>query len=653
MAPATKQGYALLPQDDIQEAGGPVNVPRVASRATSEDYEQGKKAEHKTANELMLESAKRVQYDGGRRYDMSVGDCVIHPFNRCVQVWNAALICLLIFDVLFLPVETAFGYAMPQHLMFWFNMSSTGLFSMDIILQFFLQIPSPTGDYWVFNHAKIVQAYITGFFFIDILSVLPFNEIYAVIGYETASNTSQTVYMLRVMRFMKLLRMIRLKRIARRYEYDMNLSFTQRAVAYICITIFLSLHILSCLWATIGNYQIGDDWENYVLQEKLLSTGRAQHDDMRGAETPLVKYIISMYFSLYTLTGIGYGDIVPSTVFEYSFVIGVMLTGSLIWASIIGEIVGVIKNANVDEVEYQETMDQLLAMNAEYKIPKGLQKRLRAFFSQARITSHQTFIKDHVMAKMSSELAVQLTHVLHGEWFNNIWWLKGVSRTSFMVQLTLAFEMMLYCPNEMIRTTDRLYVIARGLCIHGSQLLSKNKCWGVDFLLAQDYLRIQVATVALSYLHTLYLTRDALHDTLERYPREQQLIRRAYRSLCVMRGILWYAKRIRAEEKRKERQQLLDSGQVVESEDSGDFLEKMGHLDERPENVMVVQSSNVFETRCTPEHMKHVVAETKEMLGVIEKEMNARISRVEDEIHEATEMISTFILKRKGGKGSR
>merc|ERR1719183_3491804 len=99
-----------------------------------------------------------------------------------------------------------------------------------------------------------------------------------------------------------------------------------------------------------------------------------------------------------------------------------------------------------------------------------------------------------------------------------------------MVDLTLSFDNMLYCPGEQVRATERLYV--------------KNKCFGVDFLLSQEHLRVSLATVALSYLHTMYLTRDALQKTLERYPRERQLVQRSYRSLCLMRGIVHVAKQI-------------------------------------------------------------------------------------------------------------
>jgi len=58
-----------------------------------------------------------------------------------VQIWNAVLVCILISDVVWLPIETAFGRTLSKFLMFWFNMLSTMFFTTDMVLQFFFANP--------------------------------------------------------------------------------------------------------------------------------------------------------------------------------------------------------------------------------------------------------------------------------------------------------------------------------------------------------------------------------------------------------------------------------------------------------------------------------------------------------------------------------
>merc|ERR1712232_1305569 len=86
--------------------------------------------------------------------------------------------------------------------------------------------------------------------------------------------------------------------------------------------------------------------------------------------------------------------------------------------------------------------------------------------------------------------------------------------------------------------------------------------------------------------------RDALQNTLEHFPREQMLVRRAYRSLVLMRGIVWHARKVIAEEK-KQRSPEPDSPCRA-----SDFVAQMGTLVSRPSVQLVVPSSALL-TRAT------------------------------------------------------
>jgi len=620
MAPANQYGYKLLPSDDVSCAGGPQRVMHGAYASVGDDATKEEQVWH-------------VKYDAGRHYHLSTPKCVIHPFHPAVQAWNALLISLLLFDIVYLPVETAFGFAIPTICIIMFDVLSTTLFSADIVLQFFLQIPSPTGDYWVFNHAKIIRAYLGGLFLVDLLSVSPFRLIRAFFGITSEKHPT------RALRLTKLLRMVRLKRIAKRYEYDFNLTFTQRSIALTLGTVLVSLHILSCLWATFGNYQVGDDWLTYVRKTKLRP---GEHFEPDTDISPVTTYIISIYFALYTLTGIGYGDIVPSTRSEYIFVTVVMLAGALLWASVIGEIVSVLRNANIDEVEYQETMDQLIAVNNEYKLPSELWRRLLSYISESRELSRMSFVQENLIARMSPELAIQFTEVLHGGWFGNIWWLRNVGRSNFMVKLTLAFAPMLYPPKECISNYDRLYVISHGMCIHGVQVLCKNQCWGTDFLLAQEHLRVLATTVSLTYLHTLYLTRELLQETLEQFPYERELVRRSYRSLCLMRGIVYHARSAQAEERRKKKEQVISTGAVRR-----DFVTQLGALRMR-EAFSVVQPSAALSVIATAEEVQSAIKRTRLLIDTLDEQLGKRLDIMQTKVQEAMTMLAEHV----GRKGS-
>lgn len=623
MAPADRYGYALLPQQDVSEAGGPV-APLQEEVVRHNDSDIDEDGEPRN---------RQVKYDGGRRYSASTEPWTIHPYNKKVLGWYMLLSCILAGDIIYLPVETAFKNDLPEALVFWADLTSTLLFALDIVLQFFLQIPSPSGDYWVFNHRKIVLSYLKGSFTIDVLSIFPARHIKHITG-RTMHGThymTRTLLLVKVLRFAKLLRMMRLQRILRRYMYDVSFTYMQRAMGYSLGIMLISIHFIACMWVMLGKSQEGSTWVTVLNKnmEKLGVAGRAD-------KSPLEMYIAASYFALYTLTGIGYGDISPTTEPEYILLTGIMLIGSIIWAAIIGEIVGVLRNANVDEANHQQTMDQLLKISKEFNFSKDLNFRLQAFFSQARETVREKFINDQIIRPASSALAQEVVKVLHGGWMQEVWWLKNVYNTNFIIDLALSFEPMLFSPNECITSSDRLFVIQRGLCVHGSQLLCRDKVWGVDMLLSQDHLRSTLVSFAISYLHVLYLTRERLQETLEGFPREKELVRRAYRVLCLMRGVVWKAKQMKMQE----------AGQKQES---GGLLNSLTHAHGVRRGSSFFRPSQALVSKATPAQTLAAINEVRETLTNLETTMNQRMDAVEGQVQEAVRAISTFIARRPGG----
>merc|ERR1719464_2424708 len=156
-----------------------------------------------------------------------------------------------------------------------------------------------------------------------------------------------------------------------------------------------------------------------------------------------------------------------------------------------------------------------------------------------------------IVSKMNTELAIHVVFGLNENWLHKVWWLNRVADTPFMVQLSLAFVPALYCPKEAILEHHRLHVIQRGLCIHGRSILSKDDVWGVDFLLSQAHLRVNKLTLAISHLLVQYLTRDALEETMLPFPREADTVRRAYRILCLLRGVIWHTGKVKAQDASK------------------------------------------------------------------------------------------------------
>ena len=61
-------------------------------------------------------------------------------------------------------------------------------------------------------------------------------------------------------------------------------------------------------------------------------------------------YLIAFYWSITTLTTIGYGDIVPQSREEYALVMVGMVFGATTWAYVIGSITLIVSTLDVEAV---------------------------------------------------------------------------------------------------------------------------------------------------------------------------------------------------------------------------------------------------------------------------------------------------------------
>jgi voltage-gated potassium channel Kch len=86
----------------------------------------------------------------------------------------------------------------------------------------------------------------------------------------------------------------------------------QRLVGFIC-SFFILIHIVSCLW--IVTAQFSDDAKGTWMEGEifLMNTGE--------------KYLTSIYFTVTTITTVGYGDVSINTKTEKIFCIITMLVG--------------------------------------------------------------------------------------------------------------------------------------------------------------------------------------------------------------------------------------------------------------------------------------------------------------------------------------
>lgn len=104
----------------------------------------------------------------------------------------------------------------------------------------------------------------------------------------------------------------------------------QRLTSYlksfkVVIYFFLATHLIGCVWLIVGRVEVLRNPEAYTWVD-LAGFNENEATDFE-------RYIDAVFFVVATMTGLGYGNIVPVTGLEQFVDIFIMITGSSIYAN--------------------------------------------------------------------------------------------------------------------------------------------------------------------------------------------------------------------------------------------------------------------------------------------------------------------------------
>ncbi|XP_053555760.1 potassium voltage-gated channel subfamily H member 6 [Bombina bombina] len=303
------------------------------------------------------------------------------PFKA---VWDWLILLLVIYTAIFTPYSAAFLLNNQEEEKSWEYCYSCNplnivdlivdiMFIVDIIINFRTTYVN-INDEVVSHPGKIAIHYFKGWFLIDMVAAIPFD----LLIYRTGSDETTTLIGL-----LKTARLLRLVRVAR--KLDRYSEYGAAVLFLLMCTFALIAHWLACIWYAIGNVERLYMVHKIGWLDNLANQIGKSYNDTDEASGPSIKdkYVTALYFTFSSLTSVGFGNVSPNTNSEKIFSICVMLIGSLMYASIFGNVSAIIQRLYSGTARYHTQMLRVKEFIRFHQIPNPLRQRLEEYFQHA------------------------------------------------------------------------------------------------------------------------------------------------------------------------------------------------------------------------------------------------------------------------------
>lgn len=407
--------------------------------------------------------------------------------NRNSLIWLGIVSAVIFWEALEAPLTFVLGKPLQEHHLWWDGFFCC-IFFTDIYLRLKNKLHLP--DKMTEDNTPIKPYHKSGWLYFDIITSLPFVIIAASLthtyGLEVAPSLVSGLRLCRVTRIIRL-----------RVIFEL-LDFIPKAVkvGLIALSVMILIHWIACGWMIIHPRTVAGDADFYIL---------------------------SLYWTVTTLTTVGYGDITPDTNIQRLFTMGVMLVGVGVYGVIIGNVSRLMMLADKYTEERKEKMANLHSYMKYYNIPASLQRQVFSFYN-------------HLIKKNISEQDIQiikdLPHALQNELniYTKIKLIREVHifkqcSTPCLKMIAERLEQTFHSPNEYIikkgDAGDEMFIIGHGeVQVNiGEKVIAELKAgqfFGEIALLEDTIRTADVKSKAYCDLYTF--KKDDFLDVIEKYP---------------------------------------------------------------------------------------------------------------------------------------
>lgn len=256
--------------------------------------------------------------------------------GRINFVWNIIVTASTSFMAFFIPLDNVFNLRTNQTYIL-INVIITTVFILDIFFSFYRN--KVLQSEFIFEAESGVKLYLKKWFIFDFLAIIP-------VSYFVHPSLLQLIRLFKLVKIAHLMRNLRQKEV--QYANTLTIIFFLFWISHFA-------HWLACGWLSLIGFDTSmSEFENYIR---------------------------ALYWTVTTITTVGYGDITPATSGQIIYAMFVEVLGVGVYGYLIGKISSFLAKKDPAKTRYTNSMENLTSMTKMRKLPIDLQEKLRNYYT--------------------------------------------------------------------------------------------------------------------------------------------------------------------------------------------------------------------------------------------------------------------------------
>jgi voltage-gated potassium channel len=330
--------------------------------------------------------------------------------------WDVLVLAATVFLAVVMPIEAVFDDLDAAWIMV-----ASALISIVLVVDMRRRLATPGSEY------------LRGWFVVDALAAFPFDLIAEAPGIEGTSAVS----VIRVLALLRVLRVARLFVLQQRWRVQTSLNPALLRLAFFGFWIALVAHWIASGWIALDGFESGPP--------------------------DLPPYQSSLYWSITTLTTVGYGDITPIGSAQTYYAMVVLALGAAMYGYIIGNVASLLANLDVIRSRHLQRIETVNHFMRDRHVPRELQARVRDYYNylwDSRLGQETEMLED-LPRPLRVEIALHLNRAI----LEKVPLFRGAGE-EFFRELVLHLEPMIFLPGQVLmrrgETGHQLYFINKG-----------------------------------------------------------------------------------------------------------------------------------------------------------------------------------------------